>query len=763
MKGYLTSYSGLFQARSAQEPHVVSVEIPLIQRDYAQGRAEPSVEEIRTSFLEVLLGAVAGGPPVGLDFVYGKIEEGTLLPLDGQQRLTTLFLLHWYLASAAGQLDQEADWTRFSYATRPSARLFCQRLVTNPLPREISRPSEWITDQPWYLHVWRNDPTVQAMLVMIDAINDGIRRLYPHLDAQQAWHRLSDEGSPAISFHLLPLGDMDSGEDLYIKMNSRGKPLTPFESFKARFEQDIAHSHRVSEFAHKVDGAWSDLLWPIHGGDYIVDDEFYRYVDFITEICELRENRTESGRLTTRARAIFGVDNPRAGEHLDFLFAAFDCWLDQAHVVATFDRYLTIAMPGQDSYDSEKVVLFGVAGTNLLAQCCHLFDSQAIGNRDFTLQQSLLLYAMLLHQIQQTENFRPRLRMLRNLIAASENEIRRPNMPRLISDVEAVIVDGDLNAVSVLNSNQVDDEQRKVQFIQGYPGLTDALCRLEDHPLLRGSLGAFELDAETLRARAEAFEAVFADPRNWSRLTGALLATGDYQRRRTRSAAWQFGTGSERNDTAWRYLLTNESWAGLAATRTVLSALLDGLAASEQSPEAHLDQVMSSWLAERQASARYDWRYYLVRYDSMREGATGIYYGADGQLGYSMCMLRTQQLNGHYRDPILLEIWRSSQTENAVDDPWFTGFDTNPRWLRLSRSGAGLRSVAKGFALERPIEEAFAAVFDAVCADRDDIVADGQGLLLKVPQQDRDGELIDSVDRTQLGAIFVKHLVDAGL
>jgi hypothetical protein len=122
-----------------------------------------------------------------------------------------------------------------------------------------------------------------------------------------------------------------------------------------------------------------------------------------------------------------------------------------------------------------------------------------------------------------------------------------------------------------------------------------------------------------------------------------------------------------------------------------------------------------------------------------------------------------RQLNGHYRDPILLEVWRSSQAGDRVDDPWFTGFDTNPRWLRLSRSGAGLRSVAAGFALERPIDEDFASVFDGVCAERDDVVADGDALLLKIPQLEIGGELVDSTDRTQLAASFVKQLVDAGL
>ncbi len=41
-------------------------------------------------------------------------------------------------------------------------------------------------------------------------------------------------------------------------------------------------------------------------------------------------------------------------------------------------------------------------------------------------------------------------------------------------------------------------------------------------------------------------------------------------------------------------------------------------------------------------------------------GQDGHLLGRDGELGYSLCMLRTVQLNGHYRDPILLQVWLSS-------------------------------------------------------------------------------------------------------
>lgn len=75
--------------------------IPIIQRDYSQGRRDPEVDRVRSRFLDSLHGALS--EPITLDFVYGDIDEnGVMTPLDGQQRLTTLFLLYWYAAKKRG-------------------------------------------------------------------------------------------------------------------------------------------------------------------------------------------------------------------------------------------------------------------------------------------------------------------------------------------------------------------------------------------------------------------------------------------------------------------------------------------------------------------------------------------------------------------------------------------------------------------------------------------------------------------------------------
>lgn len=760
MKGYLTSYVGLFDPRDGAGPILNGVEVPLIQRDYAQGRDEPRAEEIRRAFLEVLLESLQGDQAVGLDFVYGRVDGGTLRPLDGQQRLTTLFLLHWYLASRTGHLEVGATWTRLSYATRPSARLFCKRLGANALPPSVSRPSVWITDQTWYLHVWQHDPTIQAMLVMLDAIAERLSHL-DNFDDSHAWTRLADPENPAVWFYLLPLDDMDSDEDLYIKMNSRGKPLTEFENFKARFEQDIEGSPRSGEFARKIDSTWSDLLWPLHGGDNIVDDEFIRYIDFVTEISEFREGRVSSARLGPRARRVFAPVNERSTEHLDLLFHAFDTWDSSEEAAKVFDGLFSIRSPGQAGYDSSKAVLFGSTGTNLLESCCHQFDSQRVASRLFSLQQSLLLYAVLLHRLHKTEDFPRRLRVLRNLIAASEDEMRRPNMPALVADTEALVRSGDLTEIRRFSSNQVEDEHLKQAFLDAHPESREALYRLEDHPILRGTLSAFEFDAATFQLRASAFEQAFGQPSRWSELTGALLASGDYQRRRPNSGAWQFGTSSASNEPVWRYLLTDAPRSSLTETRGVLATFLDAFAAVAESDP--FGALTRPWIEDRESTSKLDWRYYLVKYPLMRSGATGLYFADRGDMSYTMCMLRTKQRNGNYRDPVLLQIWESSGVQSRVDDPWFSGYEYYPRWLRLSRSGAAVRNIDSGLVLRAPEIADLVPAFVEVCERHGVTGLDSQAPRLAISQHKVDGVEVDSVDRVIIGAQLVRELVAAGL
>lgn len=753
----------MFRPRVDGMLSVKRVEIPLLQRDYAQGRQNAAVQVIRRDFLDVLVTAIRGGDHVDLDFVYGEIENGTLRPLDGQQRLTTLFLVHWYVAARSGRLIEAGQWLEFAYATRPTAELFCRQLA-NPehFPSaDFGVPSAWITNQAWYLFAWRHDPSVQSMLVMLDAIHE--RLSANGIDFDAAWARLTDNVSPAISFHFLPIDDMPSGEELYIKMNSRGKPLTEFENFKARFERILAEaltSERFNEIVHKFDGAWTNVLWPYHGGDHIVDDEFLRYLEFVIEVCEWRDGGGYGGSRLERAERVFGRENPYSQRNLDFLFHAFDTW-DSADIDAVFARHFRSATT-TGIVETDRVTLFDTRNVNLFQECCRRYGQMNGKARLFSLSETLLLFAVLVHRQFATDDVQGRLRTLRNLTDRSD-EIRDSRMVDLIDGVERLIRDGAIEGLKGFNADRVSDEQLKHVFLAAHPDQEQVLYQLEDHPLLRGRVFAFDLDAGTLSRRAAAF-ALITLKDYWPRLTAALLAKGDYGYRIGRRA-YQYGTASEGQELRWREVFTHHGRGKNAELPFALAALLDDVSLGGTDAGATLDAVADEFCDLQRRTGHFDWRYYLVTYADMRSGETGVYYGEhlpeSGRWGYSMCMLRTNSLMGGalYRDPYLLTIWRESAIGDAARPLWFSGHETDPRWLRLTASGTGIRCVNAGFELDPPLDEQHAKAFQQVCEKHGATDA----AFLNVAQADRDGEFVDTEDRIQKCVQFVRDLVVIGL
>ncbi len=766
MKSYVTSFNGLFARRGEGLAPVYRIEIPLIQRDYAQGRIGESVARIRADFLNVLHGAVTTGRSLGLDFVYGDVKEGTFRPLDGQQRLTTLFLLHWYLAWRATRLDQEHGWKRFSYATRPSARRFCEVLV-NASPPNGTSPRAWLEDQFWFQFTWKHDPTIQSMLTMLEAIHER----FAGTDYRAAWERLVDREQPAICFHVLPIEQLGpSGDDLFIKMNSRGKPLTPFEQFKARFEQLLSEScpSRVEEVARKVDGVWADILWRYRGADDIVDDEFMRYFHFATELCAWNGGESPSTNIEALAEIIYGRENANREANLDFLFRALDTWVG-ADPAALFSLWFTRTTPTPASGDVSKVALFSPLGaetTNLFFECCRGYGDLRGKNRVFSWPQTLLLYAVLLHRIHGTPEFGRRLRVLRNLIEASSSELRLDRMPALLGDVRRIIIEGDLDGVGSFNQAQVADEKLKDEMLARHPALAPSLFLLEDHQILRGGIFAFEMDPSVVERRARAFHEAFNDPALWPALTGALLAAGNYGRV-SDSRVVRFGSGSNR--APWRDLLTGATRAALGATREALGQVLDIVAARTGDVRSALGIFTEQWLEKASAEGALDWRWYFVKYAAMREGPSGRYACPNGTLGYDVCMLDKDTINSFYRDPFLHAVKRESGVQDAAvqgavghhwpDGPWFTGYETEPRWMRLVASGTEIRCVAEGFQLRPPSAPPAEAGFVRVCEAH----GLGRDCLLRIPQVSVGTRLCDTQDRIQRGARLLRDLVNAGL
>lgn len=295
-----------YSFRELLEENNFSISIPLIQRDYVQGKENKS--EVRTEFLTALKKYLIDGNNKDLDFVYGYIEDKKFIPLDGQQRLTTLFLLHTYLASISGNtkkwteiLDLENDF-KFKYETRRSSAEFCKDLILHGIDFKLYESvkndfksfADFVNNLHWFKSSWNQDPTISSMINMLFAIHNLFRN-----DAH-LYERLFSKENPILTFLFLDLKDLNQGDELYIKMNARGKMLTPFENFKARFEEKVGilftknDTERVLLYngkeikrstkdyiSFKLDSVWSNLFWvyrDLVGNPNNYDDEIFNFI-----------------------------------------------------------------------------------------------------------------------------------------------------------------------------------------------------------------------------------------------------------------------------------------------------------------------------------------------------------------------------------------------------------------------------------------------------------------------------------------------------
>lgn len=489
----------------------------------------------------------------------------------------------------------------------------------------------------------------------------------------------------------------------------------------------------------------------------------------LTDLCMWRgglKSGAPREQLEAQAQRVY-VDDDRWQEHIQLLMNGFDTWVGQdpsSWFGSWFVSQHAEGGPSVSAGRSAPLRLFRTrdrSDCNLFSACCQQYEPGA-RSPGFGWPELLLLYACLIERWYGAGDTARRLRVVRNLIEGSQDELRAERMPVLLADVESIMREGSVATVRGFNLRiAVEEERLKRAFLDQHPALEGAVYRLEDHPLLRGTLVAFELDSASLDRHVVAFEELFSDERRLGVITAALLAAGDYSAR-IRGRFFDFG--SSRNLAPWRTVLTSMSRADAVPLRKALACLLDRVAGRGN---VSLDDVLArfadEFLKDRERTQCLDWRYYFVKYDAMREGASGRYAGHDGRLGYSVCMLEKYQMNSYYRDPYLHAARLASGVKSEIFDPDFTGYESVARWMPLRRSGVAFRAVDEGYRVRIPdtMGEADRQSVEAVLRSSD-ATQHGEGWVLKVPQLPGSNGPIDCEDRIARAAEVMRHLVEAG-
>lgn len=655
------------------------VRIPMIQRDYAQGR--PTETEVREEFLNTLEEALrkpANDPslPLNLDFIYGSVEglaETKFLPLDGQQRLTTLFLLHWYLAWRDEQWDlftqlfQTDEGSRFSYSVRPSSNEFFDELVSyrpDSRPQDVSELTKLISDQPWYFRSWRLDPTIQSVLCMLDAIHKRFA------SSTGLFGRLVDEVEPAITFQLLNLENFGLSDDLYIKMNARGKPLTDFETFKARYEQELLTQFAGTTFtigeknfsaadyvALKLDTTWADLFWQLRDKKSNLYDEalmnVFRVVALVTR------NPENSERFSTDVNIL--RNSLKDSSYTDFHSRR---WLDERFTLAIIHLL--------NSWSKESGKVSALLPDSRYFDEISFFKKIASSGAHLSYMEivQFAAYVAFINKYQGDVNvaaFQEWMRIVYNLSVNTEYD-RPDDLRRSIAGLNVLLKYADdilkhfaesTTPVSGFNQQQIAEEKLKAELILTHIGWRELIDRAEAHGYFQGQIeflidfsGFYDkaededivnFDDETHLNLQEKFndylqkaEAMFTarglmylPDFKWER---ALLCIDNYLLPSGRNHS--FLVNSQTEPTSWKRLLrgTGVKWA-----RNVLCELwnrLDGI----QNLSTQLDEIING------SENLTPWREALVRTPAAIGYCSKRMIRKDSN--YSVYLLQTTRMNG---------------------------------------------------------------------------------------------------------------------
>ena len=482
------------------------VRIPRIQRAYAQGREFKKETKIRNQFIDAIFKNLVEDTPMDLHFIYGAVtsyqDNGVakfqLDLLDGQQRFTTLFLLHWYLMNREQgnnpQITQALQ--SFIYETRSTTHEFCKSLRRFNCVLDNAKPSEVIKKAKWYYRRFDKDSSIRGMLVMLDAIHEK----YNSLKASGLLSRVDN-----LQFYVLPLVGYNMAEELYIQMNQRGLPLSPFDNFKADFtgamiDAKIAQKDTIS---NKLDTKWIDIFWSPGVTDYHI-----AYMHFFSRFFAYRY-LVDSG--------IQGRDIQNTALPINLFYTQSEAEENRDEYLG-FDKYAEQLKAHPEYFGLIEKILDALHDSNTMLVVHNtlrpIWDAYQKGNFfvnvDVPFSQSLLVvFGAVCDYISQFNSFDEKL--FRQWMRVVWNVVENTNIdsltaalgamgnlnamitqimkssPRTISDFYDAISKVTITNVSGAAKEEIEKARRIAQNEQWLAELEDA----EKHPYLKGSIRFF--------------------------------------------------------------------------------------------------------------------------------------------------------------------------------------------------------------------------------------------------------------------------------
>lgn len=565
--GYITTFADFINK--------YNVEIPRIQRDYTYGSKTEKTEKVLTKLLNDIHDSLKNKKEIILDFVYGCSDAATntFQPLDGQQRLTTLFLIYFYAACKAPGITITRS---FKYATRDNGTIFCQDLIDPSkftYEKDAGPLVDQIKDSPFYRPSFNDDPSIRSMLVVLERIEDVFADMVTSSAPHELWDAIHQQDAQGayicpVKFYCLDFGPFSLSDDLYIKMNSRGKQLTEYEIFKSQFEKYIEVNFGKTlkyDTARLFDNDYLDLVWECQGRDKsLIDGAF---VNLMKNLFNLLNHKYRNN------KAKLDWKKPLT-DNMDLLRITIADVIFIRDFLNSF-RFIQLNQPGflkDNFYADETLVLhdasqkgkirFFKSKVDVLADAC----SSELKNPKLV---SLYAVYQAIKAKQQGLSWQSNLRHVRNLIEFSDDELSHAErVPAMLTEIDA-IMRGRISTIaakdSKFNTTQFAEELEKENHATEWQQLFD----YENHDILRGSLTLFahpdKFDLSntaiftTLLNRLDKFSQIFDNnaKNNDREIRANLLSVGNFgQKKAIGNQHMMIG----RQYASWRRMLTKSTY-----------------------------------------------------------------------------------------------------------------------------------------------------------------------------------------------------------
>lgn len=365
------------------------------------------------------------------------------------------------------------------------------------------------------------------------------------------------------------------------------------------------------------------------------------------------------------------------------------------------------------------------------------------------------------------EEYADRLRVTRNLLVYSDDQIKAGSMPNLINDIYRLIHRNEIVADFSFNTHQVNEEIGKRELLNGAPELAPLVRRLDDHPLLQGKLALFAADdwafaPKLFKKRAETFNQVFSqeileDQEALKTIGRGFLAIKDYGLKIHWDHRYLYAIPDPE---VWSAILTGVKWDdGFQTLRETAMTFLDDLPScpNRATVLARIGETAGERLAEMAENKEFTWQYYLAQYPEMMAGGSGIIYGEGA---YDAIMLTKFRLSSYCHAPYTWAVFQlafgglagleKAERDELVGGLWFPG--NGDRTGATVRGCGTLWNTDKGWALERPQGRTSYHVQEV--REKFKIGDDNR---LNIPQS-KDGT--DRKDRIKIGVKLVKALLN---